>query len=456
MLGKVRKVHMIGIGGIGMSGIAEVLLNLKYEVSGSDIKRSKITERLETLGARIFYTHDPKNVEGADVIVISSAIKPDNPEILKARELRIPVIPRTEMLSELMRMKFSIAVSGSHGKTTTTSLIGEILAAAGMDPTLVIGGRLKSTGTNARLGSGKYFVAEVDESDGTFRIISPVIAVVTSIDKEHLDTYKTLKSLKLAFLHFLNAVPFWSFSIACIDDKGVRSIIPRVKRRLLTYGMRRDADFRASKVKSSSKGSSFKVTYRGKEMGNFFIPLLGVHNVVNALAAICVAEELGIPMQDVKMALENFSGIERRLEFKGVKDGVYYYDDYGHHPTEIIKTLSAVTRHLKTHKLHVIFQPHRFTRTSVLMEEFARAFSQADTLIVMDIYPAGESPIEGVNSEVLVNRIKEHGHPSVYYVSDFEGIKEIISRVAKEGDIVLTLGAGDVYKFHEVIHAGKF
>jgi len=456
MLGKVRKVHMIGIGGIGMSGIAEVLLNLKYEVSGSDIKRSKITERLESLGARIFYTHNPENVEGADVIVISSAIKPDNPEVLRARELRLPVIPRTEMLSELMRMKFSIAVSGSHGKTTTTSLIGEILAVAGMDPTLVVGGRLKGLGTNARLGSGKYFVAEVDESDGTFRIISPVIAVVTNIDREHLDTYKTLKSLKLAFLHFLNAVPFWSLSIVCVDDKGVRSIIPKVKRRLLTYGLRRDADFRASSVESTPKGSHFKVTYRGKEVGNFFIPLLGIHNVVNALAAMCVAEELGISMRDVKTAFENFSGIERRLEFKGVKEGVYYYDDYGHHPTEIMNTLSAITQHLKTRKLHVIFQPHRFTRTSILMEEFARAFSQADTLIVMDIYPAGEPPIDGVNSEVLVKKIRETGHPSVHYISDFEGIKEIITRVAREGDIVLTLGAGDVYKFHEVMHGGKF
>jgi len=455
MLGKVRKVHMVGIGGIGMSGIAEVLLNLKYTVSGSDIKRSKITDRLESLGARIFYIHDPKNIEGADVIVISSAIKPDNPEVLRAKELRIPIIPRTEMLSELMRMKFSIAVSGSHGKTTTTSLIGEILATAGVDPTLVVGGRLKSLGTNARLGSGKYFVAEVDESDGTFRMISPVIAIVTNIDKEHLDTYKNLKSLKSAFLHFLNAVPFWSLSILCMDDKGVRSLIPKVKRRFLTYGMHREADFRVSSVESSKRGSSFNVTYRGKGVGQFFIPLLGLHNVVNALACICVAEELGISTKDVKTALENFSGIERRLEFKGTKDGVYYYDDYGHHPTEIMNTLSAIERHLKGGKVHVIFQPHRFTRTSILMDEFAKAFFKADTVLVMDIYPAGESPIEGINSKVLVKKMKDSGHPSVHYIPNFEGIKEMINKVAREGDIVLTLGAGDVYKFHEEKHGGK-
>jgi len=455
MLGKVRKVHMVGIGGIGMSGIAEVLLNLKYTVSGSDIKRSKITERLESLGAKVFYTHNPKNIEGADVIVISSAIKPDNPEVLRAKELRIPIIPRTEMLSELMRMKFSIAVSGSHGKTTTTSLIGEILATAGMDPTLVVGGRLKSLDTNARLGSGKYFVAEVDESDGTFRMISPVIAVLTNIDKEHLDTYKTLKSLKSAFLHFLNAVPFWGLSILCMDDRGARSLISKVKRRFFTYGMHREADFRVSSVKSSKRGSSFNVTYHGKEIGQFFIPLLGLHNVVNALACICVAEELGISIKDVKSALENFSGIERRLEFKGTKDGVYYYDDYGHHPTEIMKTLSAIERHLKSGKVHVIFQPHRFTRTSILMDEFAKAFFKADTVLVMDIYPAGEPPIEGINSKVLVKKMKESGHPSVHYTPDFGDIKEMINKVAKEGDIVLTLGAGDVYKFHEEIHGGK-
>ncbi len=455
MLGKVKKIHMVGIGGIGMSGIAEVLLNLKFTVSGSDIKRSKITERLEKLGAKIFYNHRPENIEGADVVVISSAIKPDNSEVIRAKELRIPIIPRTEILSELMRMKFSITVSGSHGKTTTTSLIGEVLAAANMDPTLIVGGRLRSLGTNARLGSGKYFVAEVDESDGTFRMISPVIAVVTNIDKEHLDTYKTLKSLKSAFLHFLNSVPFWSLSIACLDDRGVRSIISKVKRRLFTYGTHPDADFRVSSVERSERGSFFKANYREKELGKFFIPLLGYHNVLNALACICVAQELGISLNEVKSAFENFSGIERRLEFKGEKNGVYYYDDYGHHPTEIKSTLSAIRKHLKGGRLHVIFQPHRFTRIFLLMNEFSKAFFDADTLFVMDIYPAGENPIEGVNSKNLVKKIKEAGHLRVSYLSSFGEIRDYIKKIAKNGDIVLTLGAGDVYKFHEEVHRGE-
>lgn len=455
MLGRVRRIHMVGIGGIGMSGIAEVLLNLKYIVSGSDIKRSKNTEKLEKLGAKIFYRHNPKNLQDADVVVISSAINPENPEVMRARELRIPVIPRTEMLSELMRMKLSICVSGSHGKTTTTSLIGEVLATAGMDPTLIVGGRLRSIETNVRLGSGKYFVAEVDESDGTFRMINPIIAVVTNIDKEHLDTYKTLNSLKSAFLHFLNAVPFWGLSVVCIDDKGVKDVISKIKRRFLTYGIDAQADFRISSVEKTERGSYFEATYMGKKIGRFFLSLLGFHNLLNALACICVAEELGISKNDIRSAFERFSGIERRLEFKGVRENVYYYDDYGHHPTEIKRTLSAIREHLKARRIHVIFQPHRFTRTSILMNEFAKAFSEADTLIVMDIYPAGEPPIKGVHSMLLLKKIRECAHPSVHYIPDFKSIRRLIKEVAREGDIVLTLGAGDVYKFHEEIGDGK-
>lgn len=449
MLGKVRRIHMVGIGGIGMSGIAEVLLNMKYEVSGSDIRRSRITERLEGLGARIFYGHDGKNVEGADVLVISSAIKAGNPEVERAKELRIPVIPRTEMLSELMRMKYSITVSGSHGKTTTTSLIGEILAKGGLDPTLIVGGRLRSMGTNARLGSGAYFVAEVDESDGTFLMINPVIAVVTNIDREHLDTYGTEESLAKAFLHFVNAVPFWGLSVVCIDDPGVRRIYPGIRRRVITYGTSPQADFSVGSVEKSEKGSYFTVRFRGKEIGRFFVPLLGFHNILNALAGICVAEELGVSRDDVRKALESFSGIERRLEFKGVKDGVFYYDDYGHHPTEIKRTLSAIREHLKVGKLHVIFQPHRFTRTHLLMDDFAQAFYEADNLFVLDIYPAGETPVEGVTSEELVKKIKGLGHRSAYYIRNPSEAIDLIRKKAGAGDVVLTLGAGDVYRLHE-------
>jgi UDP-N-acetylmuramate--alanine ligase len=444
---KIDIIHFVGIGGIGMSGIAEVLLNLGFKVTGSDVRKTDTTERLEALGARVFYGHRAENVEDVDVVVVSSAVRPDNPEIVAARGRFIPVIQRAEMLAELMRMKYSVAVAGAHGKTTTTSLVSSILGSAGMDPTCVIGGKLKSLGSNAKLGDSKFLVAEADESDGTFLLLFPTIAVVTNIDLEHLDFYKDINEIKAAFLTFLNKVPFYGLDIICIDNPNLQSLIPFLKRRYMTYGLSKQADLRAENITYNGFETTFKVIYKEYGLGEISLSLVGVHNVANALAACGVAIELDIPFETIREALKGFSGIQRRLEMKW--DGeIKLIDDYGHHPTEIRATLSAI-RSMWEGRVIVVFQPHRYTRTRALMDEFVTSFNEADLLVVTEIYAASEEKIEGVSGHTLAERIKASGHKNVVFAPSKEDAADIVLAHAKPGDVVITLGAGDVYKIDE-------
>ena len=455
MFERYRVIHFVGIGGIGMSGIAEVLHNLGYEVTGSDLKDSETMTRLKELGIKVFLGHKAENVDDAHVLVISSAVSGDNPEVTEARRRAIPVIPRAEMLAELARLKYSILVAGAHGKTTTTSLISTILANGSLDPTVVIGGRLKATGSNARLGQGEFLVAEADESDGSFLKLSPTIAVVTNIDREHMDFFRTMDSLKEAFLSFMNKVPFYGVSIVCIENEHLREILPSIHRRYLTYGLTREAELHAENIRKGFMSVSFEVIYKGKNIGSFDLPVPGIHNVLNSLAAIGVALVLKLDVSLMKEALKGFSGIQRRLEFKGEVDGIKIYDDYGHHPTEIKATLKAIKEGLQISyqqgRLLVLFQPHRYTRTRDLIDDFSVSFSDADLLLVLDVYPAGEPPIEGVNSENLVQRIKNAGHKNVIYKKDKEDAMNHIIAYMRKGDIVLTLGAGNVWKMGEEI-----
>jgi UDP-N-acetylmuramate--alanine ligase len=444
---KIERIHFVGIGGIGMSGIAEVLLNLGFTVTGSDIRKSDTTERLEALGAKVSYGHREENLQEVDVVVISSAVRTDNPEVVKAKELFVPVIQRAEMLAELMRMKYSIAVAGAHGKTTTTSLISTIFGHAGLDPTCVIGGKLKSLGSNAKLGGSKFLVAEADESDGTFLLLYPTIAVTTNIDLEHLDYYKDIQEIRAAFLTFLNKVPFYGLDVICIDSPYVQTLIPLLKRRYMTYGLSKQADLRAENVTFGRNLTRFKVIYRGEELGDIELTLPGVHNVVNTLAACAVALELEIPFATIREALKGFEGIQRRLEVKWDGD-VKVIDDYGHHPTEIKATLSAI-RQMSEGNIIVAFQPHRYTRTKALMEEFVTSFNEADILIVTEIYAASEDRIEGVSGLILADRIRTSGHKNVIFVPTKEEAAERILALAEKGDVVVTLGAGDIYKISE-------
>lgn len=448
-----KKIHFIGIGGIGMSGIAEVLNNMGYTVTGSDIKDSETVRRLRNLGIKVFIGHSKDNIDETDVVVFSSAVKPDNPEIVRAKSLGIPVIPRAEMLAELCRLKYSILVAGAHGKTTTTSLIATVLSDAGFDPTVVVGGKLKSLDTNARLGQGKFLVAEADESDGSFLKLSPTIAVITNIDREHLDYFKNLRRIKKAFLEFANKVPFYGVSIICKECRHIRDLIPYLNRRYLLYGFDETADFYAKKIKCALPYISFEAFYRGKTLGNFRITVPGKHNVLNALAVIAVAKELSVPFDKVRDSLQNFTGIGRRFEFKGEKKGIKFYDDYGHHPTEI-KAVLKTAMWLKPERLCIIFQPHRYTRTRDLMEQFVRVFKQIlrkkDVLFLMDIYPASELPIDGVSGEVLYQKLKSAGI-NVRFNPDKEKIKNNILSELKEGDIVFTVGAGDVYRIGDAL-----
>ncbi|HNS77200.1 MAG TPA: UDP-N-acetylmuramate--L-alanine ligase [Syntrophorhabdus sp.] len=448
---KIDKVHFVGIGGIGMSGIAEVLLNLGFKVTGSDLRTTETTERLQALGAKIFTGHKEENIGGADVVVVSSAVRPDNPEVQKAKELFVPVIQRAEMLAELMRIKYSIAVAGAHGKTTTTSLVSTILAHAGLDPTCVIGGRLNSLGSNAKLGGSKFLVAEADESDGTFLLLFPTIAVTTNIDLEHLDFYQDINEIKAAFLSFLNKVPFYGLDIICIDNANVQSLIPQLKRRYMTYGLSKQADLRAENISYDGFITSFKVLYKDKEMGDIVLALPGIHNVVNALAACGVAIELDIPFWKVREALESFGGIHRRLEMKW-NGAIKLIDDYGHHPTEIKATLAAV-RQMWKGRIVVVFQPHRYTRTKALMEEFATSFNEADVLIVTEIYAASEEKIEGVDGQGLSETIRASGHKNVMFAASKEDAAEVVLGMAREGDVVITLGAGDICRIEERLKA---
>ncbi|MDD3293795.1 MAG: UDP-N-acetylmuramate--L-alanine ligase [Geobacteraceae bacterium] len=450
MYGRISKIHFVGIGGIGMSGIAEVLLNLGYKVSGSDLRRSEITDRLAGLGGEIFYGHARENIAGADVVVISSAVKEDNPEVLEAKEYLIPVIPRAEMLAELMRMKYGIAIAGTHGKTTTTSMVATLLGHGGVDPTIVIGGRLNSLGTNARLGQGKFLVAEADESDGSFLKLSPTIAVVTNIDADHLDFYSGIDEIRDTFVEFINKVPFFGLAVLCLDNGNVAGIIPRVKKRFITYGLSAQADFRAIDVRLEGFTTSFAVQYRGERLGEISFRLPGAHNVLNALASVAVAMELNIPFPVIQEGFQAFGGVGRRFQVKGEVDGIMVVDDYGHHPTEIRATLAAAKSGWER-RLVVVFQPHRYTRTKELFEEFVKAFYDADVLIMTDIYPAGEQPIEGVTSEALAKSLRMHGQKDVTCISSKEEIVDHLLRILKPDDILLTLGAGNIWQTGEAL-----
>jgi len=449
MFANIQRVHFVGIGGIGMSGIAEVLLNLGYRVSGSDLKLSPVTERLHSMGAFIFESHHPDNVVGADVVVISSAVRSDNPEVLAARGQHIPVIPRAEMLAELMRLKYGIAVAGMHGKTTTTSMIAAVLAAGGLDPTVVVGGRVDAMGSNARVGQSRYMVVEADESDRSFLQLSPIVEVVTNIDREHLDCYRDLRDVEQTFLQFMDRVPFYGIILACNDDEGLRMLLPSVRRRVLRYGTSEGSDFRIAELRLGPgldghlSLSRFRVHYRGRDLGEFRLRVPGEHNVRNATAAIAVGVGLDVALESIRTALEQFSGVDRRFQIKGRVNGITVVDDYGHHPTEIRATLAAA-RQCGFARVHVIFQPHRYTRTQLLMDEFATAFHDADSLVMLDIYAASEPPIAGVTSVVLTERVAQSTHLPVQYAASFAEAVQLASDLARPGDLILTLGAGNV------------
>jgi UDP-N-acetylmuramate--alanine ligase len=439
-----KRIHLVGIGGIGMSGIAEVLLTLGYSVSGSDVKTTAITDRLRNLGAEIFEGHKADHVHGAHVVVVSSAIRRDNPEIAEAVRHKIPVIPRAEMLAELMRLKYGIAIAGAHGKTTTTSMTASVLAAAGLDPTFVVGGRVNHIGATARLGRGEYMVVEADESDRTFLLLAPVVAVVTTIDREHLDTYKSLAEIQEIFTQFVNRVPFYGAAVLCLDEVNVQAILPNVHRPVITYGTSSQADLVIGEIELQGFGSTFRLTYRGDDLGKFHLngpP--GIHNVRNAAAAAAVALYLNVPADLIRAGLEEFAGVGRRFEVKGVVNNITLIDDYGHHPAEIRATLEAA-RGCNFSRILVLFQPHRYTRTKHLWDDFCSAFNQADMVVLMDIYAASEPPIPGITGQSLADAIRAAGHKNVVFHSSMQqGIEELL-RAARPGDAILTIGAGNV------------
>ena len=474
MFAKIQRIHFVGIGGIGMSGIAEVLLNLGYKVSGSDLKSSSVTERLAGLGAVIFEGHRAENISGAEVVVTSSAISVENPEVAEAHRVHIPVIQRAEMLAELMRLKYGIAIAGMHGKTTTTSMVAAVLAAGGLDPTVVVGGRVDAMGSNARLGKSQYLVAEADESDRSFLKLSPILSVVTNIDREHMDTYRNMRDVKKTFLDFMDRVPFYGMIVGCNDDPLLRRLLPDVQRRTVTYGTRRGSDFliklsepmeRKDKDKDKDQGphpvaedatsmghplSRFRVSYQKNDLGEFTLHVPGVHNVLNATAAIAVGVGLDISVESIRTALDQFRGVDRRFQLRGRAAGVSVVDDYGHHPTEIKATLAAA-RQCGFRKIHVIFQPHRYTRTRDLIEEFTTAFGDADSLFVLDIYAASEKPIEGITGEILAHRIREKTAKNGRYVNSPAAAVDAAAAVAEDGDMILTLGAGSISQFGPMI-----
>jgi len=454
MFRHVKRIHFIGVGGIGMSGIAEVLCNLGFEVSGSDIKRSKNTDRLESTCKIKFYEgHRAENVGNAQVAVYSSAVQADNPEVLIAKDMGIPVIPRAEMLAELMVLKpYAVAVSGTHGKTSTTSMVAAILGHAGKDPTTIVGGVVESLGSNAKLGHSEWFVTEADESDRSFLMLYPTIAVVTNIDKEHMESYKGMDDVVQCFTDFVNKVPFFGAAVICLDDPNVQLIIPNIKRRRVTYGLTAQADISAHGITyNDSFGSHFKV-WRGNEvLGDINLPVPGKHNVYNDLAATAVGLELDISFQNIAEALASFKNANRRFQFKGSSNGITVVDDYGHHPTEILATLAAAKNSSGGRRTVVVFQPHRYTRTQELFDEFALAFNNADLLFVLDIYAASEEPIEGVTAEVLTENIKRFGHKNAHYIGDIETAASRVVPVLESGDLVITLGAGTVTRLSDDI-----
>lgn len=444
---KTKHIHFVGIGGIGMSGIAELLINLGYEVSGSDLKDTAITKNLVSLGGHIFREHKSENVKGADVVVYSSAVGRDNPEILEAKERYIPVIPRAEMLAELMRLKYGVAIAGAHGKTTTTSMVASILTCGQLDPTVVIGGRLDIWGgSNAKLGQGDILVAEADESDGSFLMLSPTIAVVTNMDYEHIDHYGDMDAIRETFTTFINKVPFYGVAILCLDNEEIQRIIPRLKKRCLTYGLTSQADLRGMDLEKEELKVSFDVLYHDSSLGRMVVEMPGEHNVLNALAAIAVGLELNLDIKFIKKGLKNLGGLARRFQVKGERGDVLVLDDYGHHPTEIVATLRAVKECWPERRLIVAFQPHRYTRIKELYDKFVISFNQADILVVTSIYSAGENAINGVTSERLFRGIKEHGHKEVIHCPQQEEILPALLSVIEPGDVVVTLGAGNIYR----------
>jgi len=448
MFGKIRKIHFIGIGGIGMSGIAEVLLNLGYQVSGSDLRESEITRRLSELGGVITYGHCRENLADVDVVVTSTAVPADNPEVLEAHRRLIPVIPRAEMLAELMRMKYGVAIAGTHGKTTTTSMVATVLTHGGIDPTVVIGGRLDLFGSNAKLGQGQFLVAEADESDGSFLKLSPTIAVVTNIDADHLDYYRDLDQIRETFIDFINKVPFYGLAVLCLDDPNIQSLLPQVRKRLVTYGINSQADFSASAIEHTADRTAFTVHYRGQTLGRLGFRMPGRHNVLNALAAVAVGMELDLSFAAIADGFKDFGGVGRRFQIKGEAGGVMVVDDYGHHPAEIKATLAAARAGWQK-RVVTVFQPHRYTRTRALFDDFVTAFYQADYLVVMDVYAAGEEAIPGVAAADLAAGISGHGHRSCFFAADRSAVLAHLLEVVQPGDMVITLGAGNVWQVGE-------
>jgi len=453
MFRHVKNIHFIGIGGIGMSGIAEVLCNLDFSVSGSDLRKSKNTDRLEKVGAKIYEGHAAENVGEAQVVVYSSAVKEDNPEVVLAKEKKIPVIPRAEMLAELMTLKpYSVAVAGTHGKTSTTSMIATILGHAGLEPTTVVGGVVDTLGSNAKLGTSDWFVTEADESDRSFLMLNPTVSVVTNIDKEHMESYKGMDDVVQCFTDFVNKVPFYGACVICLDDPNIQFIIPNIKRRRVTYGMTAQADVSAHNIRyNNNYGTTFNVWKGAEDLGEINLPVPGKHNIYNALAAIVVALEVDIPFKKIVEAFAKFKNANRRFQFKGEAKGITVVDDYGHHPTEILATLSAAKRGSGGKRTVVIFQPHRYSRTQELMDEFALCFNNADVLFVSDIYAASEQPIEGITAEILTENIKKYGHKNAQYIGNIENAAAQIIESLEKDDLVITLGAGSITRLSDEI-----
>jgi UDP-N-acetylmuramate--alanine ligase len=448
MMNTVKNVHMVGIGGIGMSGIAEILLTQGFKVSGSDIAKSEVTDRLESLGIKIYEGHKTENLEEADVLVYSSAVTVENPEVKEAIARKIPVIKRSEMLAECMRMKYGIGIAGTHGKTTTTSMVGLVLTEGGIDPTIIVGGKLSGLGgTNARLGNSEFIVVEADEFDRTFLKLTPSIAAITTLEKEHLDTYKDLDDIKSAFVQFANKVPFFGFVVLCMDEPALQDIIPLINKKVFTYGLTSQADIRAIDIKHEHYTSSYTVIYKGEELGRITLQMPGVHFVKNSLVAVCIAKEMGIDFTTIKKALESFTGVYRRFETKYSND-ILVIDDYAHHPTETNATLSGIRAGWKN-RLVVVFQPHLYSRTRDFYAEFGRSFLNTDVFICTDVYPAREKPIDGISGELIANTAKDFGHKHVIYESDKNKIPDLLMKLHKKNDIIVTMGAGDIWKFGE-------
>lgn len=450
MFKSVRRIHMVGIGGIGMSGIAEILLDQGFEVSGSDRQLSEITDRLAKLGAKIHKGHAAKNLDEADVVVYSSAVHSDNPELVAAAEKKIPVIRRAEMLAELMRMKYGIAIAGTHGKTTTTSMTSLVLMEGSLDPTVIVGGKLSSFGgTNARLGHGDYIVVEADEFDRSFLQLTPVIAAITTLEREHLDIYTDLEDIKRAFMEFANKVPFYGFVILCLDEPSIQEILPLIRKKIVTYGINAQSDLRAINISFDANRSRFNLLRFGKDLGEIKLNVPGLHNVKNSIAAIGIGLELGIEFSKIKKAVESFTGVYRRIELKAEISDVMVVDDYAHHPTEVQATLSALKSGWPQKRVVAVFQPHLYSRTRDFHDEFGKSFLNADVLVVTEIYPAREEPIQGITGELIVSDAKSFGHKEAYYVQDKKELPEFLMKIRKSGDIVVTLGAGDISKYGE-------